>query len=266
MANPSVDVNESVSQLADTWESIVLDYGAGYITNRNSLAFRWADSKFSFFNCITLMEHLTDIDSLNNCLTSSARYMHERSEPGFLWLFEEMLDPEIRTRIPEAASASGLHVALTGYGMALDEISPDSPSHPDLTFVRVDTDDDLLHYADINSLAYGMPIESGRDGLRDSDLWRNEAYAYLGIYRGEPVSAAASIQTNGRLFLALVATRPDMQRKGFGEATVQKALYEGSRATGIKRSVLHATEAGRPVYERIGYRQTSTIRFLTLKN
>ncbi|RWX34209.1 GNAT family N-acetyltransferase [Rhizobium leguminosarum] len=111
-----------------------------------------------------------------------------------------------------------------------------------------------------------MPIESRRDGLRDSDLWRNEAYAYLGIYRGEPVSAAASIQTYGRLFLALVATRPDMQRKGFGEATVRKALYEGSRATGIKRSVLHATEVGRPVYERIGYRQTSTIRFLTLKN
>ncbi|MGZ2506011.1 hypothetical protein ACVINI_006557 [Rhizobium beringeri] len=78
--------------------------------------------------------------------------MQERSEPGFLWLFEEMLDPEIRTRIPEAASASGLHVALAAYGMALDEISPDSPSHPDLTFVRVDTDDDLLHFADINSL------------------------------------------------------------------------------------------------------------------
>jgi len=47
--------------------------------------------------------------------------------------------------------------------------------------------------------------------------------------------------------------------EGYGEATVRKALYEGARATALKRTVLHATEAGFPVYRRIGYRKVARL-------
>lgn len=30
----------------------------------------------------------------------------------------------------------------------------------------------LLAYADLNSRAYGFPLEAGRDGLAGSSLWR----------------------------------------------------------------------------------------------
>jgi hypothetical protein len=66
------------------------------------------------------------------------------------------------------------------------------------------------------------------------------------------------------LFLALVATLPGKQRKGYAEATVRKALYEGYRATGLKRTVLHASDAGFPVYERLGYRAVANIRLYKL--
>jgi GNAT superfamily N-acetyltransferase len=49
-------------------------------------------------------------------------------------------------------------------------------------------------------------------------------YTYLGLKDGVPVSAAATVESNGCLFLALVATAPEHQRKGYGEATVRKAL------------------------------------------
>jgi predicted GNAT family acetyltransferase len=90
-------------------------------------------------------------------------------------------------------------------------------------------------------------------------------YTYLGLEDGVPVSAAAMVQTNDCLFLALVATAPEAQRRGFAEATVRKALFEGAKATGLTRSVLHATPAGAPVYERIGYRKVSTIGFYGLR-
>jgi predicted acetyltransferase len=67
------------------------------------------------------------------------------------------------------------------------------------------------------------------------------------------------VEDAGNLFLALVATAPDSRRKGFGEAIVRKALHEGGRRTGLKRATLHATDAGMPVYERIGYRKVGTI-------
>jgi GNAT superfamily N-acetyltransferase len=48
----------------------------------------------------------------------------------------------------------------------------------------------------------------------------------------------------------LVATTPDARRKGYGEAVVRHALQTAHEATGIRRTVLHATEDGYPIYLR----------------
>jgi hypothetical protein len=55
----------------------------------------------------------------------------------------------------------------------------------------------------------------------------------------------------------LVATMADAQRKGYGDAVVRHALNTAYEVTDIKRSVLHATEAGYSVYMRLGYHTTS---------
>ena len=128
--------------------------------------------------------------------------------------------------------------------MSGDFLPIPEPNHPRLRFVRVTTEDELMAYADLNSRAYGMPLEAGRDGLGGSALWKSGMYTFLGLEDGVPVSAAATVETNGCLFLALVATAPEAQRKGYGEATVRKALFEGAKATGLTRTVLHATMAG----------------------
>jgi len=190
--------------------------------------------------------------------------MRQKSRPGLVWLFEELLSPSARSELPAAAERAGLSLSLTGFGMAGDILPIPEPSHPSLRFVRVTTDDQLTAYADLNSRAYGMPLEAGRDGLGGSVLWKSGIYAYLGLENDVPVSAAATLPTNGCLFLALVATAPDAQRKGYGEATVRKALFEGAKATGLTRTVLHATMAGAPIYQRIGYRKIATIRFYGL--
>ena len=60
---------------------------------------------------------------------------------------------------------------------------------------------------------------------------------------------------DGHLFLVLVATNPNRQRRGFGEAVTREALYEAIQSTGIERVCLQTTAAGKPVYERISLRQ-----------
>jgi ribosomal protein S18 acetylase RimI-like enzyme len=189
--------------------------------------------------------------------------MEKRAKPGFFWVFEELLTNELRHRLTALCNQVGLKKAATAYGMASNRIPRASPSHPSLSFIRVANEQHLLAYADINSLAYSIPEESGRDGISRSTLLREDAFAYLGLLDGVPVSTAAAIETNDRLVIALVATKPGLQRRGFADATVRKALYEASRATGITRSVLHASEGSRSLYERIGYHYTSTIRLLS---
>jgi GNAT superfamily N-acetyltransferase len=260
----SPDAIESVRQLADTWRAIVLDRGSGDVLDLPGMAIRWADSKFPFWNCITFTDQGADARLLDERLAQAVAYMRQRRKPGLIWLFEDLLDPSCRARLPAAANRVGLSLSLSGFGMAGDFLPIPEPNHPSLRFVRVTTEDELLAYADLNSRAYGMPLEAGRDGLCGSALWKSGMYTYIGLEDGVPVSAAATVETKGCLFLALVATAPEAQRRGYGEATVRKALFEGAKSTGLTHTVLHATVAGAPVYERIGYRKVATIRFYGL--
>ncbi|MFE4667235.1 GNAT family N-acetyltransferase [Streptomyces sp. NPDC056716] len=257
---------ESAEQLASAWRAMVLDRDPDAdVRDLPGIAVRWADSRFAFWNCVTLTEVGAGPEAVGRRLREAAGLMRGKERPGFLWVFEGLLGDAARAELPAAAERAGLAYAFPGTGMAGDVLPLPEPRHPDLTFVRVTDDDHLRAYADLNSLAYGLPPEDGRDGLLGSTLWKDGAYAYLGMRDGTPVSCAGAVEADGTLFVALVATDPRSQRRGYGEAVTRKALYEGARATGLRRATLHATAAGAPVYTRIGLRPNSPIHFYGLQ-
>lgn len=260
-----LDSQESVEQLAVAWRAMVLDRDPGAdVRDLPGIAVRWADSRFAFWNAVTLTDVRPGPELLAQRLAQAADVMRSKQRPGFLWLFEDLLDDEARATLATAAEKAGLAYAFPGTGMAGDLLPVPEPSHPELTFVRVSTDEHLRAYADINSRAYGFPLEDGRDGLVGSALWKQQVHAYLGLRDSVPVTCAGAVEADGRLFVALVATDPEWQRRGYGEAVTRKALYEGARATGLTRATLHATEDGAKVYPRIGFRPNSPIGFYSL--
>ncbi|MEU1787904.1 GNAT family N-acetyltransferase [Streptomyces sparsogenes] len=257
---------ESAEQLATVWRAMVLDRDAGAdVRDLPGIAVRWADCRFAFWNCVTLTEAGVEAGLLGQRLSQAADIMRAKRQPGFLWLFEDLLGDGARPALDAAAGRAGLQYAFPGTGMAGDLLPIPEPAHPDLTFVRVTTDEHLRAYADLNSRAYGFSLEDGRDGLDGSALWKSEVHAYLGLRGDVPVACAGAVEAEGRLFVALVATDPEWQRRGYGEAVTRKALYEGARATRLTRATLHATVAGAPMYPRIGFRPNSPIRFYALK-
>ncbi|MFJ7147121.1 GNAT family N-acetyltransferase [Streptomyces sp. NPDC100445] len=256
---------ESMEQLSLVWRALVLDRDPDAdVRDLPGVAVRWADCRFPFWNCVTLTDIGADTGLLARRLDRAVDVMRTKSRPGFLWLFEDLLDDGARGRLRETAERAGLAYAFSGTGMAGDLLPVPEPSHPELVFVRVDTDEHLLAYADLNARAYGFTLEDGRDGLRGSTAWKNRIHAYLGLRDGVPVTCAATVEADGRLFVVLVATAPEWERRGYGEAVTRKALYEGGRATGLTRATLHATAAGAPVYPRIGFRPNSPVHFYAL--
>ncbi|CAL9501463.1 GNAT family N-acetyltransferase [Streptomyces collinus] len=256
---------ESMEQLATVWRAMVLDRDPqADVRDLPGIAVRWADCRFAFWNCLTLTETGADAGLLKQRLNEAAGIMRSKSHAGFLWVFEDLLDDGARAALGTAAEQAGLRYAFPGTGMAGDLLPVPEPVHPELTFVRVDDDDLLRAYADLNARAYGFPLEDGRDGLAGSSLWKSGVFAYLGLRDGTPVTCAATVEAEGRLFVVLVATDPACERRGYGEAVTRKALYEGARATGLTRATLHATAAGAPVYPRIGFRPNSPLRFYAL--
>ena len=57
-----------------------------------------------------------------------------------------------------------------------------------------------------------------------------------------------------------VYTDPDWRRRGLGELLMREVMA-WARAERLDRLVLHASDAGRPLYERLGFAATNEMRF-----
>jgi len=63
------------------------------------------------------------------------------------------------------------------------------------------------------------------------------------------------INLTGRFaYIMNMYTKPEWRRKGIGLALLEK-LFEEIKKKGIQSVVLHATPAGRPLYEKYGFRE-----------
>jgi ribosomal protein S18 acetylase RimI-like enzyme len=76
--------------------------------------------------------------------------------------------------------------------------------------------------------------------------------AWVGYEDGVPVATAQLVVHAGIAGLYYVATVEAARRRGCGEAVTRAAMSEGF-ARGCRVVCLQASEAGRPVYERIGF-------------
>jgi GNAT superfamily N-acetyltransferase len=120
-----------------------------------------------------------------------------------------------------------------------------------------DADAECAALVDINSAAYEMDLEPAKAVLGKQTFW-NDHVAVLGSVDGAPVSGAAVLMVDGCRYVALVATAPAHRRRGYAEAVMRRALDVAASAHGECPTVLHATDAGRPIYARMGYAPIST--------
>ncbi len=254
----------SFDQLVSMWGGIVADRGDTDLRERPGLTVRWADNRFPFWNTLVFSERCASRACAAEILAEASTYMRSKTQPGLVWVCEEFLAASARPTLPDIAAKTGLAYSLTCHGMEGEFPALPEPSHPTLSFVRATTEELMLAYGAINAASYGWEPEIGHAGLKQAPLWKERMQAWLGVENGVPVSAAAAIANQDSLFVALVATMPAAQRKGYGEATTRKALYEGARETGLKRAVLHATDAGMPVYRRIGFEKVATFQLYGL--
>jgi GNAT superfamily N-acetyltransferase len=253
------EVMESMEQYTSVWKTLVAELPGADIREERGLTICWANSPFPFWNAVFLTEPSIDNQQLRNRLQEAAAYVRQGSQPGLIYLCEEYLTDSARAVLPDALTKAGLELSLPVHGMAGDILPLAPSSHPALQIRRVTDEAQLMLYADINCEGYGFPLQWGRDGLRGMHLWTDEAFSYLGYEGDRAVCGASAVVHDGSLYLALVATRPSEQRKGYGEAIVRHALQSAYESTGLRRTILHASDAGFPVYRRVGYHKTASI-------
>ena len=138
------------------------------------------------------------------------------------------------------------------------EAPPEAELPAGLAVERVRDDEALRALADVLAAGFGEGEVEARwaesvwrkIGFGDETPWRH----YLARLDGRPVGCASLFvhpEDVGGIYF--VCTHPDRRRRGIGRA-VTLAAMRGARELGCRIAVLGTSNLGRPVYERLGFR------------
>lgn len=142
-------------------------------------------------------------------------------------------------------------------GMAL--YPPSGPGSADRTATdehRIQLVEDVAGIEDhVATVASGFELseEIARQVVTPALLERPEARVYVGYAEGRPVTTGLGYRTGDTIGVYNIATVPSHRRRGYGEAMTWRVVADGV-ADGCTAAVLQASDMGRPIYERMGFR------------
>ena len=84
-------------------------------------------------------------------------------------------------------------------------------------------------------------------------LDRPECVVYVGYVGGDAVASGLGWRTGRTIGVYSIATIASARRRGYGAAMTARVMADGV-ATGCDVAALQASELGRPIYERLGFR------------
>lgn len=162
------------------------------------------------------------------------------------------------------AVAHGLEPSGTQPGMCLHPIRSHTSATGGLRIEVVDRPEKLDVYLQTMSEGSGMPVEIARRVfVADRVHGLDGATLYLGYVDGAPACTSALIMGPDDVAgVYNVATLDPFRRQGLGEAMTWRAISDGERA-GATVATLQASEMGKPIYERMGFRTVAPYRIYT---
>ena len=245
----------SLRQFSEAWR-VMCSGGPGYAREAtDGLEYTFSGIPVGFFNLALLTGSGISGEALAQHAQDATAWAADKDVPWLLVITEQTLAPGVDAAAVLDASGFGSVMPLTG--MVARQITPPARTASSLELTVPEAEHELGAMFDLNSIAYGMDLEAGKSLMAQPAFWNGHVPA-LGLAGAKPVSCAAVLMVDGLRYVALVATDPAQQRRGYAEATMRHALDVARERHGDVASVLHATEAGRPVYERMGYERIAS--------
>lgn len=123
-----------------------------------------------------------------------------------------------------------------------------------LVTVDISDPDKLSIYTNIFMQAFEVDPAIGEEmqGFSRAFPQHPTSSHYFVILDGQPVATASVIYESGVAGVYNVATLPGYQRKGLASALMATLMLE-AKDKGYQYSILHSSERGKVVYERLGY-------------
>lgn len=248
IVNDGLDL--SLRQFSQAWQFMAAG-SPGYTRNVEAgIDYIFSGLPIGFFNVALLAGRRISADALTSHGQAACAWASAWNVPWLLVVTHEALEPGVDATA--ALDGCGLAPMMPLTGMVAQRISPPSRVPEGLNLTVPHEDEGCAALIDLNSLAYGMSLDAGKPVIGTRSFWKDHV-PVVGWTGGKPVSGAAVMMVDGYRYVALVATDPAHQRRGYAEAAMRRALEVAAERHGAVPSFLHATDAGRPIYARMGY-------------
>jgi GNAT superfamily N-acetyltransferase len=247
-------VDLSISQFRDAWRMMCAP-SPTYAAERSAGAeYIFSGLPLFFFNVGLITEHGLSDAALREHGERACTWAADKGVPWILVVTHESLEPGVDA--VATLDECGMAPLMPLTGMLAERLTSARQVPEGLELIEPQSDDDCAALTDVNSSAYAMDLGAGK-GLLGKAFWENH-FPVLGLVDGTPATSSAVMMLGGYRYVALVATDPAHQRRGFADAAMRRALELSAAVHGERPTVLHATAAGCPVYERMGYKTIST--------
>lgn len=251
-------VDLSVRQMCEAWRILCRDAPGWRESSVDGVEYIFSGLPVAFFNVAMLTAPSISAAALRSSGDAARAWAAETPVPWFFVVTHDTLEPGVDATAILGECGYGAVLPLTG--MFATHVAPVTSVPPGLLIGAPATDADCAAIVDINSAAYETDISPTKAVLGSQAFWKNHTAA-LGKVDGAPVSSTAVFMIDDYRYVALVATEPAHRRHGYAEAVMRHALQSAAAAHGERPTVLHATDAGRPIYARMGYTVMSTHTF-----
>jgi GNAT superfamily N-acetyltransferase len=200
-----------------------------------------SDVPFPMFNAVTRARFGTQVVPRANEVIES---FMAAGLPWLWWLTPSTSSPQLEAVLEDRGlqreDVPGMYADLTT-----------SPQRRPVEGLVIEPGADAAALVDVMVAGFGMP-ESVRGPMTELMACFPEAVNVIGRLHGRPVACGTAYLTGPTVGLYNIATLEDARGRGVGYA-VTLALMDLAREAGARHAVLHATDAGRPVYERAGF-------------
>jgi hypothetical protein len=247
------EVNLSISQFLDAWRIFGSAQAGSKVESAAGVAYIFTGLPIAFFNIAMPTLGPLSAAALEASARGAIHWAAKGAGDAPPWLFV-VTHEALEAGVDAAAvlDACGLIPLLPLTGMMAHRIAPAAVAPPGLALEVPDDDDGCGAIIDVNSAAYGMDLGASRPSYGRGAFFADHV-GVLGRVAGAPATSAAVFLAGGHRYVGLVATDPGHQKKGFAEAAMRHGLTVAAERFGERPTFLHATDAGRPIYARMGY-------------
>lgn len=243
-------VDLSIAQFREAWRVFCAPCPGARVSRSDGVDYIFSGLPVAFFNVALLNARGVSHAALEAHGRNACEAASQSAVPWLFVVTHEALAPGVDAAA--ALDGCGLVAMIPLTGMVAQRLSAGAPAPAGLTFAVPDDDAGCAAILDVNAAAYAVDLDACKPVFGMPSFWVDHV-PVLGLVHGKAATSAAVLMVDGHRYVALVATEPVHQKRGYGEAAMRHALDVAALRHGERTTVLHATDAGRPIYARMGY-------------